>query len=541
MINALTKAEGTDRSLMGENCLCCLDFQSEYMQEIRNSEALNKLLDAADEIDFLLSYYNDEKMTNFIIDLREKVNGNGNNLTKSEMKEAKRTLKKLDPTYEIKAAIIIEDMLTNAKGHNYGIGSMNEIAYLFNCRYWEEMPIPLITHFLSAYAEKCGLYHHQATKVKFQEHMLKQFHSTAIMPAPKINQNAVMINLQNGTFVCKDGAFSVRAFNAKDRLTYQLPFEYNQNAKAPKFMKFLEEVLPEENARKVVAEYIGYVFAKNLRWEKVMVLFGSGKNGKSVLMDIITALLGRENVCSFSLKSLSDSTGYYRAELERHLLNACSEMGADKSDPNIVKQLISNDPVSARSPYGRPITIHNYCRFLFNTNLFSNKDMEQTHGYFRRFIVVEFNVTIPDHKVNTNLAKEIINEELSGVFNWVLDGLSRILEVGREGFTKSAHIDSACARVERESNNVAIFIDECDYVSTPDQYTPATQLFADYKEFCEDCGFRTVSRMEFIRRLEKQLKIGVKRKATNNATWVYCTKRAKQQVVDLQIEKMFNL
>ncbi|MFI3298098.1 MAG: hypothetical protein R3Y59_10835 [bacterium] len=236
MINALTKAEGTDRSLMGENCLCCLDFQSEYMQEIRNSEALSKLLDAAGEIDFLLSYYNDEKMTNFIIDLREKVNENGNNLTKSEMKEAKRTLKKLDPTYEIKAAIIIEDMLTNAKGHNYGIGSMNEIAYLFNCRYWEEMPIPLITHFLSAYAEKCGLYHHQATKVKFQEHMLKQFHSTAIMPAPKINQNAVMINLQNGTFVCKDGAFSVRAFNAKDRLTYQLPFEYNQNAKAPKFM-----------------------------------------------------------------------------------------------------------------------------------------------------------------------------------------------------------------------------------------------------------------------------------------------------------------
>ena len=128
-------------------------------------------------------------------------------------------------------------------------------------------------------------------------------------------------------------------------------------------MLFLEEVIPEKEARMLVAEYIAYIFAKHLRWEKCLVLLGSGGNGKSVLIDIVTALLGEQNVCHFSLSRLCEANGYYRAEIGNYLLNACSEMGSKNTDPEMVKQLFSNDPVSARSPYGKPVTVSNYCRF----------------------------------------------------------------------------------------------------------------------------------------------------------------------------------
>lgn len=61
---------------------------------------------------------------------------------------------------------------------------------------------------------------------------------------------------------------------------------------------------------------------------------------------------------------------------------------------------------------------------------------------------------------NPNLAREIIEEELSGVFNWVLEGLKRILEPNRKGFTYSKHIDNTNKRIERNSNSVALFM--CD-------------------------------------------------------------------------------
>ena len=66
-----------------------------------------------------------------------------------------------------------------------------------------------------------------------------------------------------------------------------------QMPKPKSLLNIWKYVVPEKEARMVIAEYIAYVFAKHLRWEKCMVLYGSGCNGKSVLIDVISALLGK--------------------------------------------------------------------------------------------------------------------------------------------------------------------------------------------------------------------------------------------------------
>ena len=82
----------------------------------------------------------------------------------------------------------------------------------------------------------------------------------------------------------------LRGFDKNDFLTYQLPFEYNPEAKAEKFNIFLSEVLIEKELQEVLSEYLGYIFIKNnvLKLEKVLLLYGGGQNGKSVLFDIIS-------------------------------------------------------------------------------------------------------------------------------------------------------------------------------------------------------------------------------------------------------------
>jgi putative DNA primase/helicase len=112
---------------------------------------------------------------------------------------------------------------------------------------------------------------------------------TGFQPQPESDK--VLINLQNGTLeIDGNGQHELRDFDSADFLKYQLPFDYNPQASAPMFQKFLDKVLPDKSAQNVLAEYCGYVFVKNLKLEKAMILYGQGANGKSVFFDVITAL-----------------------------------------------------------------------------------------------------------------------------------------------------------------------------------------------------------------------------------------------------------
>lgn len=159
--------------------------------------------------------------------------------------KCKANLKNLDPTTECKISIIIEYLLRLFEKKNSGLSVINGKVYFYNACYWEIMEDDFVKHFLSFVAEKSGLPHFQVTKVRFMEALFKQLLSSSVLPVPEKTKE-VKINLQNGTFVCNDGSFEIRSFSPDDMLTYQLPFDYNPNAKAEKFTEFLEYVVPEK-------------------------------------------------------------------------------------------------------------------------------------------------------------------------------------------------------------------------------------------------------------------------------------------------------
>src|SRR5206468_684062 len=55
---------------------------------------------------------------------------------------------------------------------------------------------------------------------------------------------------------------------------------------------------------------------------------------------------------------------------------------------------------------------------------------EHSTGFWRRWDIVPFNVTIPESRRDPLLAETIIREELSGVLNWALEGLVRLQKRG---------------------------------------------------------------------------------------------------------------
>jgi putative DNA primase/helicase len=86
-----------------------------------------------------------------------------------------------------------------------------------------------------------------------------------------------------------------------------LPFEYNPDADCPKWTQHLDRVLPSKAKQDYLAEYFSLPFVKHLNIEKALFLYGSGANGKSVCLEVYTALVGQENTTAETLEKLTKS------------------------------------------------------------------------------------------------------------------------------------------------------------------------------------------------------------------------------------------
>jgi putative DNA primase/helicase len=315
--------------------------------------------------------------------------------------------------------LAIENVLKVAENNRWGLCKNHDFIYLYNGTYWNEVDKETFQKFLGEAAEKMGVPVFTAKYFQFREQLYKQFLSTAYLEPKQTMPDRVLINLLNGTFEISPEGTQLRPFDRSDFLTYQLPFEYNPQAKAPLFETYLNKVLPDKERQMVLAEYLGFIFIKHgsnrLKEEKALILYGTGANGKSVFFEIVSALLGTENTSNYSLQDLTNDNGYFRAKLANKLVNYASEING-KLESAVFKQLVSGEPVAARLPYGEPFTLKQYAKLIFNCNELP-KDVEHTNAYFRRFLIIPFDVTIPPEEQDKQLHTKIIENELSGVFN----------------------------------------------------------------------------------------------------------------------------
>jgi putative DNA primase/helicase len=414
--------------------------------------------------------------------------------------------------------ISIEQILTMAVNNNWGICKNHDFIYLYNGAYWKLIEGAEIKTFLGEASEKMGVYKFDARLYSFRSELFNQFIAVANLPKPEGNKDTILVNLKNGTFEISPDRQILRQPQRSDFITYQLPFDYNLTAKAPMFENYLDKVQPDKKRQLILAEYIGYLFIKSstLKLEKTLLLYGTGANGKSVFFEIVNALLGGdENVSNYSLQNLTNDTGYFRAMLANKLVNYASEING-KLEASIFKQLVSGEPVDARLPYGKPFTLTDYAKLIFNCNELP-KDTEHTNAFFRRFLIVPFDITIPDEEQDKELPKKIIQNELSGVFNWVLDGLRRILT--QKNFTPSEAVSKQLEDYKKQSDNVQMFIEDENYVKSLNDYIKLKDLYAHYREYCNSSGYHSCSIKTIGDRL-KNLGFNMERKNSGQVVFV---------------------
>jgi len=396
---------------------------------------------------------------------------------------------------EIKVGLI-EYLLNLAKSKDWKIiKDESDTIYIYNGAYWIPFSRNEIIEFLQKFALKVGLPLLEAKDEAFIEKLYKQLINA--LPIRKRKKSTLnLINLQNGTFNIE--TMELQPFNPDDFLTYQLPFEYNPTAINSLWLKFLDEILPNKDTQRTLQEVLGSIFIKNIKLEYAYFLYGSGANGKSVVMEVLKALFGANNLSFYSIEELNKE--YNRAELKDKILNIASEAETREIKSDLFKRLASGEPVTARHLYGRPFEMENYAKLLFLVNRLKLKSIEYTEGFFRRFLIIPFNVTIPKEKRDKKLHLKIINEGLDGVLNWIIEGAKSVLI--NEDIFISDECEKAFKQFIKDIDSVIQFLEDNNLVKSDYNRYYTSDLIADYRKWCFENGIKPLGRNEFLHRLE---------------------------------------
>lgn len=476
------------------------DLLSKHMEQLINEQdptphdlILEQLIEKIETIDY------QERAFPQVVALREQLMNP--ETTAAQAKAIEKSIDEMKVNQKHYIVLSIEEVINKAIQHKWGLCKNNDFVYAYNATYWAECAKEEFQRFLGNAAMRMGAPPIDCKYYLFKDQLFKQFLAAGYLAAPVGNKNKVLINLANGTFEVSKNGIKMKNFDPLDFITYQLPFVYNPSAKAPIWQKFLDEVLPDIERQNVLAEYLGSIFIKNggnnPKLEKALILYGTGANGKSVVFEVISALLGHHNISFYSLQSLTNENGYFRAKLANKLLNYASEING-RLQADILKQLASGEPVDARLPYGQPFTLHQYAKLIFNCNELP-KDVEHTDAFYRRFMIIPFDVTIPEDRQDKLLHVKIISNELSGVFNWILDGLNRVLR--QHGFSKCDAAKRALEEYKLESNSIRQFLADGGYEASPDEYTTLGDLYTWYRNFCFQDGMPPFKKVKFSKQL----------------------------------------
>lgn len=255
------------------------------------------------------------------------------------------------------------------------------------------------------------------------------------------------INLKNGIFDL--GSNALLPHSEKKGFRYCLPYDYEADAKCPRFDQFLKDVTEgDEELQTLLTEFMGFVLCdREYLHQTSLLLYGHGANGKSTFMRICELLVGEKNYSSISLDEIHKP--FVVDNLEGKLLNICDELPrTNLKNVNLLKKVTGGKLYAEEK--GKPgREFFNVAKFIFACNELPPSS-DTTDGFLRRLLIVPFRATFSAKNKNRNpYLKKELEKELSGIFNKAIDAYRKVMERGD-------FITSAAADEEKAEYNEAI-------------------------------------------------------------------------------------
>jgi len=270
----------------------------------------------------------------------------------------------------------------------------------------------------------------------------------------------------------------------------QFDIEFDPNATCPEFDSFLERALyPGES--QVVFEFLGFFLVPDVRtFQKALLLFGDGGNGKSTLLAVIADLLGEDNISAVTLHEL-ETDRFAPVGLVSRLLNIEADLTSTTiPGSGTFKKIVGGDAIEVQQKYEPRKKVRLYSRMLITANEYP-QSRDTTPAFWDRWIV------LPVNKINfrdpvacaaagikwvpQNELLEKLHAERPGILVKALRAYRAAKERG--AFYENARMSAALLDFKRQIDPLSRWLD--DQTMTGDQMRiRQMELHAKYNEYC---------------------------------------------------------
>ena len=256
----------------------------------------------------------------------------------------------------------------------------------------------------------------------------------------------------------------------------------------PRFQRFLEEVLVQEDGKTpdtelaaFVQEIFGYCLTGSIAAHATFFFFGSGRNGKSVLLDVLRSLIGERYIANMTIQTLT-TRQFSASNLIGKKINIASEEESKHIQSDLFKSLVAGDPVTVEKKYRDPFELRPSVKFLFATNQIPIFD--STDPAIRdRVLIIPFSRYFTEDERDREL-KTKLQEELGGIFAWALEGAKRIID-RKYKFIVPVSVRARGEKFEKEQSSVLTFVNENYTVTGDEQYVVKSVMYERYKAWCD--------------------------------------------------------
>lgn len=294
----------------------------------------------------------------------------------------------------------------------------------------------------------------------------------------------IWVNSETGQRVKRPHSFN-------SHQTAVLSYDFSVDAQCPTFSKCLPGILScYGNAAKDVERHLWELFGYTLTGRKNIAAFvaltGPGGNGKSQILNALSAVLKCENESRAVFGSLSDFGSGRSAHAFSQLVGKLAFIDDDfdyggKLSSDVLKKISENKNLSSNPKYKQPFTFENRAICWLASNAWPYTG-DGSNGVRRRAHI--FNLTNKfEQGKNANLElPETIKAEAAGIFNRMIAGLIRLR---KRGFFQIPEVLQETAfDWQVKTNPVAAFLCECN----PAVLKSTADTYDAYKDFCYGQG-----------------------------------------------------
>lgn len=305
-----------------------------------------------------------------------------------------------------------------------------------------------------------------------------------------LNADEHYINFKNGLLRLSD---MVLLPHTPDLLsTIQIPCDWtNTPTETPVFDSFLENLLPNEDERRLLVEFIG-VALSNVRGsiaKSALFLYGVSNSGKSRLFTLLSRILGAENTASVQLQDLEKNFAVAPI-INKRLIGSADARIENISEMATFKILTSGDLVRVEEKYHSPTKGEYKGVMLFCCNRLPTFGGDKSNAVYDRCVILNCPNAVPAEKQDPYIVDKMYAER-QGILYKAVYALKDFKARGCKYDLPQSVIQSR-ERYAEYNSPVRQFVNDCCIYVDPESprpfYTSRQDIFNAFKRYCEDCN-----------------------------------------------------